>query len=129
MQRLLLIQRRQPALAFVLHFRSDVDLLCPLSTPSLATGQAFTIAAPDHASVIRKSNKLQKEAATAPEASGGGRCRRPFNLCFPVERPVAGLVKKKNRICGATQVFAPLPASASEKIQLCHVAAGASTLR
>ena len=38
--------------------RSDVDLLCPLSTLSLAAGQAFTIADPDHASVVRKSNKL-----------------------------------------------------------------------
>ena len=70
--------------------RSDVDLLCPLSTLSLATGQAFTIADPDHASVIRKSNKLQKEAATAPEASGSGRCR-----------------------CCATNCFANLPADAS----------------
>ena len=77
-----------------------MDLLCPLSTLSLATGQAFTIADPDHASVIRKSNKLQKEAATAPEASGSGRCRY-----------------------GATNSSGNLPADASEKIQLCKVAA------
>ena len=30
--------------------RSDVDLLCPLSTLSFATGQAFTLADPNHAS-------------------------------------------------------------------------------
>ena len=55
--------------------RSDVDLLCPLPTLALATGQALTVADPDHASVVRKSNKLQKEAAAAPETSGSGRCR------------------------------------------------------
>ena len=57
---------------------------------SLAIGQAFTVADPDHASVIRNSNKVQKEAATAPESSGGGRCR-----------------------CGATNCIANLPADAS----------------
>ena len=72
--------------------RSDVDLLCPLSTLSLATTQALTIADPDHASAIRKSSNVQREAATAPETSGGGRYRRTFNLCFPVERPLAWLV-------------------------------------
>jgi hypothetical protein len=46
-----------------------VDLLCPLPALALATDQAFTIADPDHASVIRNSNKVQKEAATAPDKS------------------------------------------------------------
>jgi len=46
-----------------------------LPFPSASTGPASFLADPDHASVVRKSNKLQKEAATAPEASGGGRCR------------------------------------------------------
>ena len=41
-----------------------------------STGPASFLADPDHASVVRKSNKVQKEAATAPEASGGGRCRK-----------------------------------------------------
>ena len=40
-----------------------------------STGPASFLADPDHASVIHKSNKLQKEAATAPETSGSGRCR------------------------------------------------------
>ena len=39
-------------------------------------------------------NKLQKEAATAPEASGSGRCRSTFKWSFPAERPLAGLVYK-----------------------------------
>ena len=48
--------------------RSDVDLLCPLSTLSLATGQAFTIADSDHASVIRKFNKVQKKQPPHPKS-------------------------------------------------------------
>ena len=61
-----------------------------MSALKLATDQAFTLADPDHASAIRNPNKVQKEAATAPETSGSGRCR-----------------------CGATNCYAKLPAVAS----------------
>ena len=64
------------------------QMFLPISSAS--TGPAAFRADPDHASAIRNSNKLQKEAATAPESSGGGRCR-----------------------CGATNCSAKLPADAS----------------
>ena len=61
-----------------------------LHDPSASTGPASSVADPDRASAIRNPNKLQKEAATAPEASGSGRCR-----------------------CGATNCITKLPAVAS----------------
>ena len=53
--------RRQPAPCIRPSLRSDVDLLCPLSTLSLATGQAFTIADPDHASSFSLPQNCSKK--------------------------------------------------------------------
>ena len=47
--------------------RSDVDLLCPLSTHSLATGQAFTIADPDHASSFSSPTNCKKKQPPHPK--------------------------------------------------------------
>ena len=47
-----------------------------------STGPASFLADPDHASVVRNSNKVRKEAATAPEASGSGRCRGTIQFVF-----------------------------------------------
>ena len=64
---------------------------------SASTGPASFLANPNHASAIRKSSNVQREAATAPETSGGGRYRRAFNLCFPVERPWPGWFRRLSR--------------------------------
>ena len=77
--------------------RSDVDLLCSLSALPLATDQAFTIAAPDHASVIRNSNKVQKKQPPHPKRRAAVAAEDRFNLCFPAERPAAGLVGRSSR--------------------------------
>ena len=61
-----------------------------LPYPSASTGPATFLADPDHASVIRKASTVPIEAATAPEASGSGRCR-----------------------CGATNYSAKITADAS----------------
>ena len=46
--------------------------------------------------VVLISHKVQKEAATVPEASGGGRCRKAHNLCFPTERPFPGRLRRSS---------------------------------
>jgi len=78
-----------------------------LHISSASTGPASFLAAPDHASAIRKSNKVQKEAATAPEVSGSGRCRSTFQAVFSVVRPLAGSVKKIIVVAPAALGFHP----------------------
>ena len=57
--------------------RSDVDLLCPLSTLSLATGQAFTIADPDHASSFSLPQNCSKKPPPRLKYQSRSRhCRR-----------------------------------------------------
>ena len=65
------------------------------NTPSAST-------APAHSAPVRitprcyQSTVTAGEAATAPEASGTVAAGERFTRCFSVERPLAGLVKKKN---------------------------------
>ena len=55
--------------AFI-HARRTALIQSFLHDPSASTGPASSLTVPDHASVVREPNKLQKQAATAPEASG-----------------------------------------------------------
>ena len=72
-----LVRRDLPGFAFACVHPCPKNGGNPTFLPysSASTGPASIRADPDHASVVRKSNKLQKIAATAPETSGGGRCR------------------------------------------------------
>ena len=68
---------------------SNASALSPSST-----GPATFLADPDHASVIRNSNKVQKQQPPHPKCRAAVAAGERSNLCFPAERPLAGLVKK-----------------------------------
>ena len=69
------------------------------------------------------------EAATAPEASGTVAAGERSKRCFSVERPLAGLVKKKNGERRRSPSIATITASPSDNRRYVRVVRCASTAR
>ena len=96
------LRRRQPPRRILPRFGSRLDLANPLLLPG-----------------------KQPPHPTSGTVAAGERSKR----CFSVERPLAGLVKKKNGERRYSPSIANITADPSDKIPLCIVVRYASTAR
>ena len=74
---------------------------------SASTGPASSLADPDHAAAIRKSKQSAKRSSHRPKFLVAVAAEAPSKRCFPVERPLAGVVKKIIAVAPAALGFHP----------------------
>ena len=98
------------------HFRHQF-----LPDPSASTGPASSVADPDHASVVSNPTKCKKEQPPHPQRRAAVAAEDRFNLCFPAERPLAGLVYKTIAVAPAALVSPPGSASSRRQPALAFV--------
>ena len=85
---------------------------------------------PRFGSRLALANRLSLPGQQQPHPGAGhGSCRGTSTRCFLVERPLAGLVKKKNGERRYSPSIANITASPPDKIPLCIVVRYASTAR
>ena len=87
---------------------------CPENGPSqisahspASTGSASFLATPDHASSFSSLTKCKMKQPPHPKRRAAVAAEARSNLCFSVERPLAGSVKKIIAVAPAALVFRP----------------------